>query len=70
MVCGFVGAARLSDLSDQSDDGRAARNNHSGKLPVQKPPSGQNNTHSSPRVNLSCSHDLSDLSDRSDRSDW
>ena len=31
VVCESVGAARLSDLSDLSDDGRAAKINHCGK---------------------------------------
>ena len=30
-ACNAVGAARLSDLSDLSDDGRAAKINHCGK---------------------------------------
>ena len=39
-VCESVGAARLSDLSDLSDDGCAAKINHCGKLPEQSPPPG------------------------------
>ena len=31
MVCEAVGAAHLSDQSDLSDDGRAAKINHCGK---------------------------------------
>ena len=39
-ICEAVGAARLSDLSDLSDDGGAAKINRSGKSPEQTTPMG------------------------------
>ena len=55
-ACRSLGAARLSDLSDLSDDGRAAKNNHSGKLPEQETTPGCALPTQPPRVNLTCSH--------------